>query len=211
MLTPCELLTTTRAVRKRLDLDRPIPRELLLECVNMAVQAPNAGSGENWRFIIVDDPNLRAEIARIYRAARDEAHVRRSAAGMSLTAKQAKIRGAADFLQENLHRVPALMIPCVTAPPPGPEHWAQASWWGSILPATWSFMLAARSRGLGTAWTTVHTARHLEVAEILGLGENLTQAALIPVAYYTGTDFKPARRLPAEEVVCWNGASPADG
>ena len=75
----------------------------------------------------------------------------------------------------------------------------------SIVPATWSFMLAARARGLGTCWTTFHLAHEREAAELLGIPyEAATQAALIPVAYTKGTDFKPGPRKPLGEVIHWD-------
>jgi nitroreductase len=97
------------------------------------------------------------------------------------------------------------VIPCVQGRFEGKSNALVASMYGSIIPAAWSFMLAARSRGLGTVWTTFHLMHEREVAEILGIPyDEVTQVSLIPVAYTIGTDFKPGRRKPLDSMIHWN-------
>jgi nitroreductase len=201
------LLTTTRSVRKRLDLSRPVPRELLLECLDIALQAPSGGNSQPWRWLIVDDPDTKAKIGELYRRSHDPYHAANVAA-----VKGAGIKGmdnildSSAYLSAHMHEVPALVIPCLLNRLPSDASVADtAGFYGSILPAAWSFMLALRSRGVGAAWTTLHLAFEREAAEILGIPDTVTQTAMIPVAYYTGDDFKPARRLPAAKVTYING------
>ncbi len=159
------LLSTTRSVRKRLDLERPVPREVILECVRMAVQAPTASNGQGWRWMIVTDPEKRA--------------------------------GLAD--------VPVHVIPCIEGRVNVEGNISGASFYGSIMQASWSFMLALRARGLGSVWTTLHLQREQEAAELLGIPfESVSQIALLPVAYTVGTDFKPAARGPVEDITYWD-------
>ncbi|OAA27695.1 nitroreductase [Frankia sp. EI5c] len=204
-LTAEELLTTTRSVRKRLDLDRPVEPALIEECLRIALQAPSGSNRQGWHWIVVTDPQLRAGVARYYREsataylqAAEKANARYQG---ERAATQARVTDSARHLTENLHRVPVLVIPClqgdVAAVPPE----QQAGFWGSLLPAVWSFMLAARLRGLGTAWTTLHLAYAREVAELLGIPPGYSQGALIPVAHTIGTDFRPAPREPLENVL----------
>ncbi|HST66253.1 MAG TPA: nitroreductase family protein [Mycobacteriales bacterium] len=193
-LTPDELLTTTRSVRRRLDLDRPVDLAVVRECVEIALQAPSGGNAQRWHWIVVTDPALREPIGGYYRRAW-QAYSKDSAPGA--------VRDSAAHLADVLAQVPVLLIPCLEVPtlPAG----SQASTWGSLLPAAWSYMLAARARGLGTAWTTLHLRYEREVAELLGLPDGIRQGALIPTAYYTGETFKPARRTPVEEVLHVDG------
>jgi nitroreductase len=204
-LTPDELLTTTRAVRRRLDFDRPVPRALVEECVRIALQAPSGSNARGWHFMVVGDEGKRARIAELYRQAfegyRDmpiSAHALAEQSQGDDRAVMDHVVGSAEALAENLHRAPYLVIPCVEGrmpPMEGPMgHVVQASQFGSILPAFWSFMLAARARGLGTSWTTLHLMFEQEVAELLGIPfDSVMQAALSPLAFTRGTDFKPAR------------------
>jgi nitroreductase len=201
------LLTTTRAVRKRLDLTRPVPRELIVDCIRIAVQGPAGGNVQQWRWLVVDDPDKKAGIAELYRRAY-EPYIESQ---REMVAKVGRpdanaIMESSDHLSAVLADVPAMVIPCYigaidAAMPQG----QLAGLYGSVLPSVWSFMLAARSRGLGTAWTTLHLAFEAEARQILGIPEHVMQVAMTPVAYYTGTDFKPATRLPAERVTYFNG------
>ena len=201
------LLTTTRAVRKRLDLTRPVERSVVLDCLRVATQAPSGGNTQRWRWVVVDDPSARAGVAELYRksfepymAAQKAAIVRAGKTDMN------RIVDSSEYLSDHLHEVPVFVIPCVLDRlPERPATADAAGFYGSILPAAWSFMLALRSRGLGSAWTTLHLAYEREAGELLGIPETVTQVALIPVAYYTGTDFKPADRRPVEEITYWNG------
>lgn len=200
-----ELLTTTRAVRKRLDFDRSVPLELVEECVEIALQAPSGSNARGWHFMVVGDAGKRQAIAELYRKAFDgyrdmpiSAHALAEQAKGDDVATMKAVVGSAEALAENLHRAPYLVIPCVEGrmpPMEGPMGvLANASQYGSVLPAFWSFMLAARARGLGTAWTTLHLLHEQEVAEILGIPfDSVMQTALSPLAYTVGTDFKPAR------------------
>ncbi len=206
-LTPDELLTTTRSVRKRLDLTRPVEMELIRECLQLAIQAPTGSNRQNWHFVVVTDAEKRKTIADYYR--RSYTRYRNSpASAAALTENtpraqvQQRVASSADYLAEHLHEVPVFVIPCFEGRVDGKPSAVQASMWGSILPAVWSFMLAARVRGLGTSWTTLHLAYEREVAEVLGIPyEQITQAALIPVAYTLGTDFKPAPREPLDSIL----------
>ncbi|MET0323874.1 MAG: nitroreductase family protein [Ilumatobacteraceae bacterium] len=202
-----KLLTTTRAVRRRLDLDRPVPRELVRECIEVATQAPAGGNVQRWRWLAVDDPDLKLGLAELYRRAyAPYIEQQRDAVEQVGRGGVAGIMASSDHLAKVLHDVPVLVVPCgldrVPADAPGG---AAQGYYGSLLPAVWSFMLAARSRGLGTAWTTLHLGFEAEAAALLGIPDTVTQLALVPVAYYTGDDFKAADRRPVDEIVYWNG------
>jgi nitroreductase len=203
-LTPDELLTTTRAVRKRLDLTRPVERAVLEECLALAQQAPTGSYRQDWHFVVVADPDLRAGLAELWRQG-GEAYLGRVGDPADVPGIMGRVLGGVFHLLDHLHEVPVHVIPCIEGRTDGKGAFAQASRWGSIIPATWSFMLAARSRGLGTVWTTFHLAREREAAELLGIPyDDVMQAALIPVAYTIGTDFKPGVRAPLESIVHWD-------
>lgn len=193
------LLTTTRAVRKRLDFDRPVPRSLILECLEIALQAPTGGNTQRWRWLVVDDPDKKAALADMYRVGwtpyLESSKATRANQGLD---PETMVSESADYLADRLHEVPAMLVPCLLDRGDGP------GFWGSIMPGAWSFMLAARSRGLGTALTTIHLFKESEAAELLGIPDTVSQAGLIPIGYYTGDDFKPAKRRPAEEITYWN-------
>jgi nitroreductase len=196
------LLTTTRSVRKRFDLERPVDPALVLECVDIAQQAPTGGNCQGWRFVVVTDEAIRKRLGELYRlGAGGYLEERREAAK---DAQTRRVYESAVYLAENLERVPVHVIPCIYGRPDG-DLSSTAGLFGSILPATWSFMLAARSRGLGTVWTTLHLNHAAAAAELLGIPERVTQVGLIPVGHYTGTDFKPVPRRPAAEITYWNG------
>lgn len=214
-MTPDQLLTTTRAVRQRLDLSRRVEMDVLLECVQIAQQAPSGSNIQPWKFVIITDAQKRQSIADLYRAAyafyRKEAvpGIRQAFEERGQGQQIQRINESADYLAEHLDKVPVLVIPCLSAgsnpmTPPRLENapnFLAAPMWGAILPAVWSFMLAARARGLGTSWTTLHLLHEQKVAELLGIPyETTTQVALIPVAHTIGTDFKPGPRKPVREV-----------
>jgi nitroreductase len=197
-----ELLTTTRSVRKRLDLNRPVGRDVILECIRLAMQAPTASNTQDWRWLVVTDADKRAAIADIYRSV--------GAEYLAYAAKEAsdpqtrRVYASAFALTDTLGEVPVHVIPCLDNRIDNSNLLTAASAWASIIPAGWSFLLALRSRGLGSVWTTMHLAKEQEVAELLGIPPTATQAALFPVAYTIGTDFRPASRPPAETVTFWD-------
>ncbi|MET0698021.1 MAG: nitroreductase family protein [Mycobacterium sp.] len=197
-----EVLSTTRAVRRRLDLTRPVERDVILECVRLAMQAPTASNDQNWRWMIITDADKRAAIAEIYRSVGED-YLQHAATAAS-DPQTRRVYESAHALTGILAQVPVLVIPCLERRFEGSDLLVSASAWASIIPAGWSFMLALRARGLGSVWTTLHLAREREVAELLGIPDTVTQAALFPVAYTVGTDFKPASRPPAETVTSWN-------
>lgn len=206
-LTPDQLLSTTRAVRRRLDLGRPVPREVLEECLALAQQAPRASNVESRRFVVVTDPDRRAALAELWRRgyARYARRVSSSGAGNDANeATRTRILSSVQHLADHLHQVPVHLVPCMMGRYENKPAVSQSSAYGSILPATWSFMLAARSRGLGTCWTTFHLMFEEEAAGVLGIPfSEVTQVALIPVAYTLGTEFKPRPAEPLEAMVRW--------
>jgi nitroreductase len=195
------LLTTTRAVRKRLDLQREVPREVVLECIQLACQAPSPGNNQRWRWVVVTDAEKRRAIAELY----GKSYAAYIAPKKEMIAADDdarwRITGSSDYLADHMAEVPVLVIPCLLETLPadatGERH---AGFWGGILPAVWSFQLALRSRGLGSALTTLHLDYEREIGELLGIPDTVTQAALLPVAYTKGVDFGPAARRPAAEV-----------
>ncbi len=209
LATVDHLLTTTHSVRKRLDLARPVEPEIIERCIEIALHAPTGGNRQGWHFVVVADAEKRAAIANFYKQswyAYDVQRVStaRYAADDPRAAQLPRVRQSAQYLADHMHEVPALVIPCIEGRVENAGVAAQASLYGSILPAAWSLMLALRARGLGSAWTTLHLMHEKEVAALLGVPDNITQAALLPVAYFKGADFKPASRLPARERIHWN-------
>jgi len=199
-------LSTTRTVRRRLDLDRPVPREVVLECLELALQAPNGSNTQPWRWVVIDDPAARAAAADIYRGAIADVSARSTSRSFDDTTPAGRrLAASVAHLRDNLERVPVLVVPAVRGRFEHEPVYFQAARWGSILPAVWSFMLALRGRGLGSAWTTIHLARERQMAELLGIPyDEWTQAGLFPVAYTLGTSFRPAGRGRAADVVTWN-------
>lgn len=204
-----ELLTTTRSVRKRLDLARPVPPELLEACLEIALQAPTGSNSQGWQFVVVTDADKRRALAELYNRA-FRPYVGRAdqpsyAEGDPRAAQRPKVLSSATYLADHLHEVPVHLVPCIEGRVEQAPAFAQASVYGSILPAVWSFMLAARARGLGSAWTTLHLPYEKEAAEILGIPfERYTQVALLPVAWFKGEGFRPAPRIPARELTHWD-------
>lgn len=213
-LSPEEMLTTTRAVRKRLDFSRPVEPAVIQECLELALQAPTGGNSQGWHFVVVNEPEQRQALAEVYRKGwalylKQRLSGQSKMPGPELSAERIatlkKVLQSSIYLAEHMHEVPMLVVPCLQGRIENAAPVEQAGFWGSILPAIWSFMLAARTRGIGTSWTTVHLYYEQEAAQILGIPyETMTQAALIPTAYTLGTDFKPAPRLPLESVLHWN-------
>jgi nitroreductase len=201
-LTPDELLSTTRAVRKRLDLERPVEREVLEECLQLAQQAPTASYSQNWHFVVVTDAAKRAALGELWRQVAYPYLER----GGPREGRMKRVGDAVVHLAEHIHEVPVHVIPCVQGRYEGKPNPLVAAMFGSIVPAAWSFMLAARARGLGSVWTTFHLLHEREAAEILGIPyDEVTQVALIPVSYTLGTEFKPGARKPLDTMVHWDG------
>ncbi|MDH3679130.1 MAG: nitroreductase family protein [Acidimicrobiia bacterium] len=208
-LSADEVLTTTRSVRKRLDFDRPVDRSTVLECIEIALQAPTGSNSQGWQWMVIEDDAKKRAISALYKKNFDvytSQPGREYPDGDTRAERRDLVRSSADYLSENFHRSPFLVIPLIEGRlDEGLNSFAQASAWGSILPAVWSFMLALRARGLGSAWTTLHLPDEQEAAEILGIPfDRYTQAGLFPVAYTKGTDFKLAERLPAAELTHWD-------
>ena len=210
-LTTDQLLTTTRSVRKRLDLTKPVEREVIEECLAIAQQAPAQSNAQNWHFIVVTDAEKRAAIAELYRKAWD-IYVTLPLAAPNLTfdnpahnAAQIRVTESAQYLVDHLHEVPVLVIPCIAGRTNDEPTVIQSAQWGTIAPATWSFMLAARARGLGTCFTSLHLFFEEDAAKILGIPyDEIMQASLIPVAYTIGSDFKTAQRDTLANIIHWD-------
>lgn len=211
-LTSDELLTTTRAVRKRLDFDRPIDDATLKECLQIATQAPTGSNAQGWQFMFVRDAAKKEKLAQyyldtwnFYKTQPYAIHALHKESGKAQEESQERSTSSAQYLADNMAKAPVLMIPCIagrTDVPEGAPIMSQASLFGSIIPAAWSFMLAARSRGIGSAWTTLHLMNEKAIAEILGIPfDQYMQVAMIPLAYTKGTNFKPAYRPPVETIM----------
>ena len=211
------VLTTTRSVRLRLDFERAVPAALIKDALRIALQAPTGANTQTWRFMVVTDAAKRRAIADFYRlAANDyvEGKTGLSRTGVTMMREYAAtdlrqhqreaMMKSGGYLMENLERAPVMVIPCIEGRFEQDDVFTQASMWGSIMPATWSLMLALRARRLASAWTSLHLRYEKEVSALLGIPENYTQAALLPVAWLTGGDLRPAKRLPVEEVTCWD-------
>lgn len=210
-LSADDVLTTTRAVRKRLDLDRPVEREVIEECIDIAIQAPTGSNSQSYHWLVVTDPEVKKPIAEHYRRnfevfyGGDQPTASPFPEGDPRTERLGAVVDSATYLARHLHEVPVWVIPCISGRMgEGSPSFLQASYWGSIMPAMWSFMLAARERSLGTVWTTLHLPQEEEAAELLGIPyEEVTQVGLVPVAYTKGTDFRPASRVGAGERTHW--------
>jgi nitroreductase len=210
-LSADEVLTTTRSVRKRLDFERPVERSIVEECIEIAIQAPTGSNRQGWHWVVIEDQAKKQALADIYAA--NFVEYRNAAAptyaeGDTRGERQGAVRDSAIYLAENFHRAPMMLIPCIDGRLDNLPSFATASMWGSLLPAVWSFMLALRERGLGSAWTTIHMMRggEQQAAELLGIPyEKVSQAGLFPIAYTQGTDFKLAKRQPLADIVHWDG------
>jgi nitroreductase len=208
-LTPDQLLSTTRSVRKRLDLERPVDHSTVLECLDLALQAPTGSNRQGWHWMFITEPEKKKALAELYKknflAYRDSGARPTYDESDTRAQRQTAVTDSANHLAEHFHEVPILMIPLIEGRLDNLPAFAAASTWGSLLPAMWSFMLALRSRGLGSAWTTLHLPSEREAAEILDIPfDRYTQGGLFPIAHTIGTDFKPAARIPTDQIVHWN-------
>ncbi len=211
-LTPDELLTTTRSVRRRLDTSRPVEMSVIRECLEIALQAPSGGNAQGWHFVVVTDAAKRAALAEMFSKAVDWYREQPTGAGNLFQddpvrgPQQRRVMDSVEHLVENLHAVPVHLIPCLTGRPAEAGPMPAFTRGGSIYPAVWSFMLAARQRGLGSVLTTLHLLYEREAADLLGIPfDTISQAGLVPVAYYTGETFRPAKRQPLESVLHVDG------
>jgi nitroreductase len=213
------LLTTTRSVRKRLDFTRPIDSAIIERCIEIATQAPSASNTQRWHFLIVTEAEQRRRVAEQYQrsfalyieAQREQDERDRANRADPYAAQMVRVRESALYLSDHMHEAPVLIIPCLEGRVENGSQPSQAGFYGSIIPAAWSLMLALRARGIGSAWTTLHLRYEQEVAQILSIPADVTQAALLPVAYFKGADFKPARRKPIGDRLHWdrwNGKQP---
>jgi nitroreductase len=197
-LDPDELLTTTRAVRKRLDLDRPVPLEVVREALQVALQAPSGGNRQGWHWIVLTEDEPKRRVAELYARSHREAY---RAPAEPVDPARARIQSSSTYLREVMHRVPVLVIAAITVDEGKLPASNQAGLWGSLLPAAWSLALALRARGLGTTWTTLHLRYEREAAEILGVPPTVRQGVLLPVAYTKGTDFRAGPRADLDAVL----------
>ena len=206
LATVDHLLTTTRSVRKRLDLKRPVERAVIEQCLEIAIQAPTGSNTQTWHFMVVTDAAKRAGLAELYRKAFEIYATMQLPIpeGDPRAEQMPRVVDSATYMKDHFHEMPVMIIPCIEGRVENAPQFAQASIYGSILPAAWSLMLALRARGLGSAWTSLHLMHEAEAAKILGIPDTITQTALIPVAYFTGADFKPAKRIPARQMTYWN-------
>ena len=193
-----QLLSTTRAVRRRLDLERNVPDDLLLRCIELAEQAPTGGDITSRRWLVVRDPEIKKKLADLYREAGGNRIVERAERHRGTGHPKQGVLDSAAHLAENLERVPVLVLATVWGVH---DDSGRPGLFDSVIQAAWSFCLALRSRGLGSAWTTLHLGKAKECAEILGIPDGVTQVVLLPVAWTIGTEFKPASRRPASEIV----------
>jgi nitroreductase len=210
-LSPDELLSTTRSDRRRLDLTRPVDPTLIEQCLDLAQQAPSGGNQQGWSFVVVTDPNTRRALGALYKQGWDaylqtiQARVASEAPAATPSRDVLRVYRSAQYLADHMGEAPVLVIPCIAGRTDGASTADQASLWGSILPAVWSFMLAARARGLGTCWTTLHLPHEREAAELLGIPyDEAMQAAMIPVAHTIGQEFRPGPRKALDTIVHWD-------
>ncbi len=209
MATPIEsldyFLTTTKQVRRRLDLTRQVPTDVVLECIDLASRAPIGGNLERNRWLLIDDPETRSTLADLYsRFGRNYLEAgQKQIESMGNDPTATRVVESSMYLLEHLHEVPLMIIP-IKLDRPGTSTFEQATYWGSVTPGVWSLQLALRARGIGSAWTTLHLQHEEDAAEVLGLPASVTQIALLPTAYFTGDGFHPARRRPAQEITYYN-------
>lgn len=197
------LLTTTKQVRQRMDLSRQVPRHLLLECIDIASRAPMGGNIERNRWLVIDDPDIKAAIAGYY-AQVGRPYLEAMAPMAEDDERQQRVLESAGFLVDHIAEVPAMVIPLRLDRPDTQTVAGAAAYWGSVVPGVWSFQMALRARGVGSAWTTFHLEHESEVAELLDLPDTVTQVCLLTVGYYTGDTFHPAPRRPAAEITYFN-------
>ena len=189
-----EVLTTTRSVRRRIDFERPVEPEVIEDCIRIATQAPTGVNAESWRFLVLTDPQRKAQIAELYN----------SALSTYVEARGFEVRPAQRALADRIHEMPALILVCSEGRPLSESVAMQVAFYGSVLPAAWSLMLALRARGLGSTWTTLHLLHEREAAAAFGIPDGVTQTVLLPVGYTRDAVLRPAARKGPAEVTFWN-------
>jgi len=203
-LTVDEVLSTTRSVRKRLDMSKPVPRQVIEECLELALQAPNGSNRNDWRWVVVDDKEKIAKLGNIYRATMADIN-RAYRMDVGIDPHHSALMSSVAALVDSIDRAPAMVVPLMMGRAEGKSAMEQAAMWGSVIQAVWSLFLALRERGIGAAWTTITLQREREVADLLSIPfDQYTQVGLFPIAYTIGTDFKKAWRKPLSEVLTYN-------
>ena len=225
------LLTTTRSVRRRLDIDRPVPPEVVQKALELAIQAPTSQNHQSWRWVVVTEEKVRLQIAELFRKAWffNQTRISGRSGRRRHTADIQRLEESVASLVNTIAKVPVLVVPCVMGKPPDigkiDTDWRRraarferedvrsharlgemlaSNFYGSIYPAVWSFQLALRSRGLGSTITCMNLMFPRPFAELLQIPDVVTPICVLPVAYTVGTDFKPAQRIPATERTFWN-------
>jgi nitroreductase len=193
------VLGTTRSVRRKLDFDRPVEPELIEECIALATQAPTGRNAQGWRFLVLTEPERKRAVAELYRRAFEHYRALRAAEPAAEPPK-----ATYQLLADRMHEMPALILVCVEGRPEALSVAQQVAFYGSVLPAAWSLMLALRARGLGSTWTTLHLLHEQEAARLLGIPEGVTQTVLLPVGYMRDAVLRPAERKAPREVTYWN-------
>ncbi len=193
-------LSTTRSVRRRIDWERPIEPEVIEAAIDVATQAPTGVQAESWRFLVLTEPEPKQAVATLYRSAFD----RYVSARTQAQAEVAAPRPAQAQLAERLAEMPALILVCAEGAPASDLTALQVGFYGSVLPAAWSLMVALRVRGIGSTWTSLHLLHADETARALGIPDGVTQTVLLPCGYTKDATLRPANRKPATEVAYWN-------
>lgn len=196
------LLLTTKQIRKRMDMSRPVERQILLECIDIASRAPMGSNVERNKWLIVDDPDLKMAIAELYRKNAEPYFAQSGDVPADDVA--GRVVSSARYLSDEMHNVPAMVIPLRLDRVEGWPSGDVSGWYGSVLPGVWSFQMALRSRGIGSCWTTLHLGSEAEVGELLGIPNTVTQVAMLPVGYYTGDTFSVTKRRPAADITFIN-------
>ena len=199
------ILETTRSVRKRLDLTRPVERATVERCLEIAIQAPTGSNRQGWKWLIVTDADKKAQIGEYYKRSwyQYAGVATRALPGNEPTDQMKRVISSARYLADHMHEAPMMIFPCVQGRAADASPAANAGLYGSIIPAAWSLMLALRARGIGSAWTTLHLSYEAECNKILGIPDDVTTAALLPAAYFTGETFQKADRVPASDLTYW--------
>ncbi len=195
-------LSTTRAVRFRLDLERPVDQQIILDCIDIAEQAPSGGNQGSRRWLVVRDPELKARLAELYMSSAGRWMVEARDKLVGTGHHNEKVMASAAHLAEHLAEVPVIVIPTIIG---RHDDSGRPGLFDSVIQSAWSFSVALRARGLGSAWTTAILNADDEIADLLGIPPEMTQIAMLPVAWTKGTEFSTAPRYPARDVTYVDG------